>query len=79
MVVGFTHRVMHVVECADAAHNEVEAILSRLKLDSDTVRVEEVSIAVPRRTSTTTMPVGRLNLTLKESLVVQGRGKSSVL
>jgi ATP-binding cassette subfamily D (ALD) protein 4 len=81
MVVGFTHRVMGVVESAEAANVQVEAMQSKLHLADDVARFEGVSIAVPSRSNktTSTMQINGLDLSLNKSLVIQGRGKSSVL
>lgn len=81
MVVGFTHRVMHVMERAEQAQKDVSAMQSKLQSDGDNVRMVGVNISVPFGSagSKQTNLVKKLDLNLNESLVAQGRGKSSVL
>jgi len=80
MIVGFTHRVMHVLERAEIARNDVTHMQSKLRFDDDHLRLVGVKIAVPATSgSTPTTLVSKLDLSLHDSLVAQGRGKSSVL
>jgi len=77
MVVGFTHRVMHIVEKVDEANEVTKAMQGKLGLTADSVVFQNVSITVPSKD--VRVLVKDLSLAVSNSLCVSGHAKSSIM
>jgi len=81
MVIGFTHRVMDVLEKSEHAHKEVALSQGASKDSSDAIALHGLSIIAPSASGVGKTLVKDLNFQVQaqDSIVVSGYGKSSVL
>lgn len=79
MVVGFTHRVMHVVERMQQAQAEVEATQGQIALSPDKIAFDNVTVAIPSKDKDARVLVRNLSMAIPGSVCAAGHGKSSIV
>lgn len=80
MVVGYTHRVVRVVERVEKGRVDVEAMQMNIKIDSNAIKLDRVSIALPSTDQQNKCNIVQdLSFSVPENTSIMGNGKSSVV
>eukprot|EP01059_Diplonema_ambulator_P009294 TRINITY_DN1912_c0_g1_i3.p1 TRINITY_DN1912_c0_g1~~TRINITY_DN1912_c0_g1_i3.p1 ORF type:complete len:1248 (+),score=512.08 TRINITY_DN1912_c0_g1_i3:70-3813(+) len=79
MVIGFTHRVMHAVEKAEEARDEVLAMQQKRGSNNKGIQLDTAVVVPGAGKGAVLVPEVKLDVSKGDSLMVTGYGKSSVL